>query len=99
MKKNKKLISSTLIRKLLQTGKLNYVNKYLNRPWSIHGRVQKGRMMGKKIGFPTANLDIGESKIIPGKGVYYIEAFIGDDRLFGMCNIGLQTRKHISLML
>jgi len=89
LKKNKKLISSTLIRKLLQTGKLNYVNKYLNRPWSIHGRVQKGRMMGKKIGFPTCNIDISDY-VIAKPGVYAVKVLIEGHKkdLKGIANLG-----------
>ena len=49
---------SSLLRKYLQSGKLNKVNKLLDRKWSIDGKVQKGRQLGKKIGFPTANIDI-----------------------------------------
>ena len=55
---NKKIASSSLVRKLLQKGKLEKANKILNRNWSIVGKVQKGRQLGKKIGFPTANIDI-----------------------------------------
>ena len=51
----KKVISSTLIRKYLEIGKLKNVNVLLNRKWSIQGKVQKGKQLGKKIGFPTAN--------------------------------------------
>ena len=47
-----------LLRKYLQNGKLHKVNKLLDRKWSIDGKVQKGRQLGKKIGFPTANIDI-----------------------------------------
>ena len=54
----KKVISSTLIRNFLQKGKLDKVNRLLNRSWSIVGKVQKGRQLGKKLGFPTANIDI-----------------------------------------
>ena len=55
---NKKIASSSLIRNFLQKGKLKNANKILDRNWSIIGRVQKGRQVGKKIGFPTANIDI-----------------------------------------
>ena len=58
LRKKNKIISSTLIRKLLSNGNLDKANKYLNRNWSIEGLVQKGRMMGKKIGFPTCNIEL-----------------------------------------
>ena len=54
----KKVASSSLIRICLQNGKLEKANKILKRKWSIKGKVQKGKQLGKKIGFPTANIDI-----------------------------------------
>ena len=67
-----KIVSSTHIRKLLSKGKLNYANKLLGRNWSIEGLVQKGRQMGKKIGFPTCNIDIKEY-VLAKPGVYAVK--------------------------
>ena len=50
---NNKIASSSLVRKLLQKGKLEEANKILNRNWSIVGKVQKGRQLGKKNRFPN----------------------------------------------
>ena len=69
--KRKKIISSSLIRNLIQSGKLNQANKFLSRKWSIVGKVLKGRQLGKKIGFPTANIDI-KDYIIAKPGVYAV---------------------------
>jgi len=66
------VISSSLLRKYLQNGKLNHVNKLLNRNWSIEGKIQKGRQLGTKIGFPTANLDIN-NYILAKPGVYAVK--------------------------
>jgi len=55
---DKKVISSTHIRSLLEQGNLKKANKALTRNWSIEGIVQKGRQQGKKIGFPTCKIDI-----------------------------------------
>ena len=68
----KKVISSSLIRKYLQIGKLKDANKLLKRNWSITGRVQKGKQLGKKIGFPTANIDI-KDYILAKPGVYAVK--------------------------
>ena len=68
----KKVISSSLIRKYLQNGKLNDANKLLKRNWSIIGKVQKGKQLGKKIGFPTANIDI-KDYILAKPGVYVVK--------------------------
>ena len=66
---NKKIISSTYIRSLLEKGDLKKANKLLGRNWSIEGIVQKGRQEGKKIGFPTCNIDI-QDYVIAMPGVY-----------------------------
>ena len=67
----KKIISSTYIRSLLKEGNLKEANKALTRNWSIEGTVQKGRQQGKKIGFPTCNIDI-KDYIIAMPGVYAV---------------------------
>jgi len=87
MRKN--VISSTLIRKFLQNGKLEKANKLLNRNWSIVGKVQKGRQLGKKFGFPTANIDI-KDYVIAKPGVYAVKAKIqnNDSYLKGIANLG-----------
>ena len=68
---DRKVASSSLIRNFLQKGHLKKANRILNRNWSIHGKVQKGRQLGKKIGFPTANIDI-KDYILACPGVYAI---------------------------
>jgi len=89
LKKKNKTISSTLIRKLLTDGKLNLANNYLNRNWSIEGVVKKGRNMGKKIGFPTCNIDI-ENYVIARPGVYAVKVNIPNNNkiLKGIANLG-----------
>jgi len=68
----KKVISSTYIRSLLEKGNLKKANKALTRNWSIEGIVQKGRQQGKKIGFPTCNIDI-KDYVIAMPGVYAVK--------------------------
>ena len=68
---NKKVVSSTYIRSLLEKGDLRRANKLLSRNWSIEGIVQKGRQQGKKIGFPTCNIDI-KDYVISMPGVYAV---------------------------
>jgi len=67
----KKVISSTYIRLLLESGNLKKANKALTRNWAIEGIVQKGRQQGKKIGFPTCNIDI-KDYVIAMPGVYAV---------------------------
>ena len=69
-----KVISSTYIRSLLEKGNLTKANKALNRNWSIEGIVQKGRQQGKKIGFPTCNIDI-QDYVIAMPGVYAVKVY------------------------
>ncbi len=87
--KNKKIISSTIIRKLLEEGKLSKANTFLKRKWEIEGKVQRGRMMGQKIGFPTCNIDIG-NYVIAKPGVYAVKIRINDRKKFykGIANLG-----------
>jgi len=86
---NKKIISSSFIRKLLSNGNLNYANKLLRKNWSIESVVQKGRQLGKKIGFPTCNLDI-KNYVIPRLGVYAVKIHIRNTSktLKGIANLG-----------
>jgi len=69
---SQKVISSTYIRALLEKGDLKKTNKLLGRNWSIEGIVQKGRQLGKKIGFPTCNIDI-KDYVIAMPGVYAVK--------------------------
>ena len=86
---NKKIASSSLIRNFLQKGKLKKANQILNRNWSIYGKVQKGRQLGKKIGFPTANIDI-KDYVLGCPGVYAIRVKIPtkDKYVNGIANLG-----------
>ena len=70
-KKKNRIISSTIVRKKIRKGKINEVNKFLNRNWSIEGKVITGRKRGRKIGFPTCNLKL-HSYVIPRLGVYSV---------------------------
>ena len=86
---NKKIASSSLVRILLQKGKLEKANKILNRNWSIVGKVQKGRQLGKKIGFPTANIDI-KDYILACPGVYAVKVkrYGKKSYIKGIANLG-----------
>ena len=88
-------------RKLLLKGNLNYANKLLRRNWSIESVVQKGRQMGKKIGFPTCNIDIG-NYVLAKPGVYAVKVFIEKQKNFlrGIANIGYRpTFKQKKILL
>ena len=84
-----KTISSTLIRKLLINGKLQMANRLLGRNWRIEGIVEKGRQMGKKIGFPTCNIDI-KDYVLAKPGVYGVKIYKKNKKnpLKGIANLG-----------
>lgn len=82
-------ISSTKIRKALETGEIKTANLYLGHPFSISGKVIHGQEIGRTISFPTANIEPHEQyKLIPKKGVYAVYSFINNKKIFGMMNIG-----------
>ena len=86
---NKKIVSSSLIRSYLEKGFLEKANKLLNRKWSIDGIVQKGRQVGKKIGFPTCNIDI-KDYVLAKPGVYAVKVLRPNNRKYlrGIANLG-----------
>jgi riboflavin kinase / FMN adenylyltransferase len=86
---NKKIVSSSLIRNYLENGYLEKANKLLDRKWSIEGMVQKGRQVGKKIGFPTCNIDI-KDYVLAKPGVYAVKVLRKNNLkiLKGIANLG-----------
>ena len=83
-------ISSSHIRKLLTEGVVEEANKLLGRPYRITGEVIHGDGRGKSIGIPTANLEVGNEKLIPGSGVYACRAEVMDKILPAAVNIGVR---------
>ena len=98
-KKNKKIISSTFIRKKIRAGKIELINKLLNRNWCVEGKVIKGKKRGRKIGFPTCNMKLNDY-VIPKLGVYGVTVNFGKYNKKGIANIGYRpTFKGQSLLL
>lgn len=82
-------ISSTKIRKALDEGNIKKANSYLGYNFMLSGEVVKGKNLGEKIGFPTANINVKEDcKLIPKTGVYVVKSIIEGVLHFGMMNIG-----------
>jgi len=82
-------ISSTKIREYLNNGKINSANRLLGRKYSINGKIVKGNGIGRKINFPTANIEIDEpKKLLPKSGVYAVEVILNKKIYLGMLNIG-----------
>ncbi len=81
-------ISSTLIRKNIAKGKIDHANKMLGRFWTIEGIVKRGERRGRKIGFPTCNLDL-TNYIVPKLGVYSAKIIVDKKtKKKGIVNIG-----------
>lgn len=81
-------ISSTYIRSLITTGKLNAASRLLNRPVSILGTVTKGSCMARRLGFPTANIQ-AHHEVSPPAGIYAVRVIIDRLKILnGVCYIG-----------
>jgi len=84
-------VSSSLIRKLLKEGKIKEANKYLGYEYSITGKVIHGNGIGKTIGYPTANIEVGnEYKLVTANGVYACRVEYNGVLYGGMGNIGFR---------
>jgi len=82
-------VSSTKIRGFLTSGYLHLANNYLGYEYFISGNVVEGNQIGRKIGFPTANIKIPEPyKQVPRDGVYAVRVNLSGDSYYGMLNIG-----------
>ncbi len=88
---NREIISSTLIRKFIKTGKIEKANNMLGRFYSVKGKVIRGEGLGKTINFPTINiLPSNKGQITPISGVYFVHLEIASNKYIGMCNIGFR---------
>ncbi|MCX7641481.1 MAG: bifunctional riboflavin kinase/FAD synthetase [Elusimicrobiales bacterium] len=80
-------ISSSLIREFLKKGMIEHVNKLLGRFYTLEGIVKKGAGIGKKLGYPTANLEIDERKLLP-LGIFIVDVFLKGKHFKGVASIG-----------
>jgi len=82
-------VSSTKIRKAIETADIETANHLLGRPYSICGRVVKGDKIGRLMGFPTANIEIDSAnKLIPADGIYAVSVLHEHKSYGGMLYIG-----------
>jgi riboflavin kinase/FMN adenylyltransferase len=85
------LVSSSLVRQALENGQIERANDFLGRPYRLSGSVVMGKQLGRKLGFPTANIQTAPFKLIPKFGVYVGEVTLADGRCFrSVVNIGVQ---------
>jgi len=82
-------VSSTKIRNALRIGDVEVANRFLSYAYSISGDVIHGQKMGRKLGFPTANIRPSDKwKLIPANGIYLVKVKHRANRYFGLLNIG-----------
>lgn len=82
-------ISSSNVREHLEKGEITQANQILSYPYPLTGIVSRGFSVGRKIGFPTANIIPVESdKLVPGMGVYEVNIEFNGENFRGMMNIG-----------
>lgn len=84
------IVSSTRIRQALQAGDCATATRLLTRPFTIQGVVQHGDKLGRTIGFPTANIDLGHF-LRPAYGIYAVRGLLPDGRVLdGAANLGVR---------
>jgi len=91
-------VSSTAVREALVTGDLEFARRLLGRPYSISGRVIEGDKLGKKIGYPTANIQLRHNRP-PLSGIFVVKVY-GTDELsprtvvYGVASLGVRPTVH-----
>ncbi len=85
---NQKTISSTIIRNYIENGKIDEANSLLGRNYTFWGKVVRGSQRGRELGYPTANIQPDEKKVIPQSGVFGVKVAIKENEYFGVMNIG-----------
>ncbi|WP_097025492.1 bifunctional riboflavin kinase/FAD synthetase [Clostridium peptidivorans] len=89
VKQNNELVCSSRIRNIIsEQGDIKKANSMLYVPFSIEGKVVRGRQIGREIGFPTINLDYNKDFVIPKGGVYSTVVKYNDKLYKGVTNIG-----------
>lgn len=84
------VVSSSRIRAALRSGDCATATRLLTRPFAIQGMVQHGDKLGRTIGFPTANIDLGHY-LRPAYGIYAVRGLLPDGRVLdGAANLGIR---------
>lgn len=84
-------VSSSVIRQFIETGNMEEATRCLGIPYSLSGKIVGGYQNGRKLGYPTANIDIRKTdKLLPAMGVYAVQVRIeNNEKIYGgMLNIG-----------
>ncbi|MBQ7788470.1 MAG: bifunctional riboflavin kinase/FAD synthetase [Clostridia bacterium] len=83
------VLSSTLVRSLIENGEVEKTLNYI-APYSIFARVEYGKALGRRLGFPTINQKIPDGKVLPKRGVYITECELGEDVYPSITNVGVR---------
>ena len=83
-------VSSSTIRDMLERGHPEDATRLLGRPFSLTGKVESGRQVGREMSTPTANLSFPQNSVIPAHGVYAVTVKSGRRAYFGICNVGVR---------
>lgn len=84
------IISSTRVRDLVAKGEVKAAAQLLGRYPILYGIVVHGDHRGRELGYPTANLDIPDKKMIPADGIYAVRVRLGDEWYDGAASIGVR---------
>ncbi|MDY6037411.1 MAG: bifunctional riboflavin kinase/FAD synthetase [Eubacterium sp.] len=87
---NGQVVSSTLIRNLIATGRVDECETYMGRPYAIGGEVVVGNRLGRKLGFPTSNLVIDDNMVTPPNGVYVTYCVYNGKKYPSVTNVGVK---------
>ena len=82
------IVSSTLIRSMVKDGEVEKAAQFLSRPFFVEGEVVRGKQNGRKMGFPTANVDYGEDALLPKTGVYAGVTTVDGEKYKSVVNVG-----------
>lgn len=84
------VISSSKIRQLLAEGHIEQANRMLGYNFLIEGEVIEGERLGRKLGYPTANIRLKSEYLLPCYGVYLVRLFVENSFYFGIANVGIK---------
>ena len=84
------IVSSTLIRELIESGDMEKANAYLGHPHTLTDHVRSGYRLGTKMGTPTINMGFPQGVIVPRRGVYAAKAYIDGEEYLSVTNVGVR---------
>lgn len=91
-------ISSSLIRKSVSEGKMEYASALLGRPFSLTLRVTHGQHLARRLGFPTVNALPPNNRLLPKNGVYVTEIYADGEKHYGITNVGIRPTVDTNIM-